>query len=283
VRGRENFERYVATEEPTAPDIPLVVLVDGGTASASEIVAGALQDYDRALVLGTTSYGKGLVQSVYNLDGGYALKMTTGKWFTPSGRSIQKPRKLMPDGSFVEVLPDSLETDSVRKARPRFKSASGRVVYGGGAITPDVIVPGDTLSTAEQKLAKTVLPKFTEFFSTVLQFAIDQKGKVAPNFTVPPAWHNEFYTRLTTAGVKLERPVYDAGVTWVDRYLEDRVAQASFGDSTSRRHSLHDDTQLLRAIALLRKAATQKEVFTAAAIDVPAPARKGMALRPPAN
>ena len=122
VRGRGEFQKFVAERDPLAPQVPLVVLVDGGSASASEIVAGALQDYDRALVLGTTSYGKGLVQSVYNLDGGYALKITTGKWYTPSGRSIQKERKMNADGQFVEVLPDSLETDSVRKARPTYKS-----------------------------------------------------------------------------------------------------------------------------------------------------------------
>jgi carboxyl-terminal processing protease len=128
VRGRAGFQEVLtATDDPIAPEIPLIVLTDGRTASASEIVAGALQDHDRAVIVGTTSFGKGLVQTVYPLEGGYALKMTTAKWYTPSGRSIQKERKLLPDGSFVEVLPDSMETDSVRKSRPKFKSGSYRL------------------------------------------------------------------------------------------------------------------------------------------------------------
>ena len=119
VRGRGGIPGSPLRQRPSRrAEIPLIVLTDGRTASASEIVAGALQDHDRALIVGTTSFGKGLVQTVYPLDGGYALKMTTAKWYTPSGRSIQKERKLLPDGSFVEVLPDSMETDSVRKITP---------------------------------------------------------------------------------------------------------------------------------------------------------------------
>ncbi len=265
VRGRAEFQKFVSQQDPLAPAIPLVVMVDGGSASASEIVAGALQDYDRALVVGTTSFGKGLVQSVYNLDGGYALKITTGKWYTPSGRSIQKDRKINAEGQFVEVMPDSLETDSVRKARPVFKSASGRTVYGGGAITPDVIVQSDTLSTAEQQLRRALLPVYGKYLAHVAAVAELQKGKISPNFEVQPAWRDEVYRRLIADTVKLDKAVWDAGSSDVDRSIEDRVAKIAFGDTLVRRRSLKDDNQLRRALEIMRQGNTQKDLFTAAA------------------
>ena len=172
-------------------------------------------------------------------------------------------------------MTDSLETDSVRKARPKFKSSSGRVVYGGGAITPDLIVPLDTISTAEQAVARAIAPNFQKFYSAVSSFAQEQKGKVRSDFTVVPAWREEIFKRMVADTVKMEKSVYDAGASWVDRYIENRVARIAFGDSTARRLQLKDDTQLQRAIEVLRKSTTQAQVFTAAAA-VPA-AKPGLA------
>src|SRR5215467_7279569 len=191
----------MAKAAPLAPTIPLVVMTDDRTASASEIVAGALQDHDRALVVGQTSFGKGLVQGVYDrLDGGYALKLTTGKWFTPSGRSIQRPRKFL-NGQFVDETPDSNETNATKKNRPVFKSDAGRTVYGGGGITPDVIVQDDTLTTLEQQFAKSIAPKSQDFFSTLNEYSMELAKNASPSFTVQPAWTNEFYNRIQAKGV----------------------------------------------------------------------------------
>ncbi len=262
VRGRAEYQHFVSQHDPLAPDIPLIVLVDGGSASASEIVAGALQDYDRALILGTTSFGKGLVQSVYNLDGGYALKITTGKWYTPSGRSIQKERKMTADGQYLEVRPDSLESDSVRKSRPVYESSSGRKLYGGGGITPDLVVAADTLTTPEQTLRRALLPFYGLYQSTVMAVAEEKKSSVTANFVVDPSWREEVYQRLTADTLKIDRAVWDAGATDVDRFLEDRVAKAAFGDTLVLRRTIKIDSQLRRAIELMQKGNTQQELLS---------------------
>jgi carboxyl-terminal processing protease len=268
VRSRSGDDQtYLAKERPLAPTIPLVVMTDGGAASASEIVAGSLQDHDRALVVGTTSFGKGLVQTLFPLDGGYYLKMTTAKWYTPSGRSIQKERKFV-DGKFVEeAAPDSLEGDSVKKTRPMFKSDAGRTVYGGGGITPDVIVKPDTLSTVEQQVGKAIFAKLQESYAILANYAVELKPSItSPNFVVQPAWREEFYKRLQGVGVAIDRKQYDAATPYVDRLLGNRIAKLVYGDSAVKRREFNsnDDLQLRKAVDILQKGQTQQDLFTIA-------------------
>ncbi|MBW3661117.1 MAG: S41 family peptidase, partial [Gemmatimonadetes bacterium] len=136
-RMAESDRTYNARDNDDFSVHPMVVLIDRSSASASEILAGALQDHDRALLLGQSTWGKGLVQSVFPLEGGYALKMTTAKWFTPTGRTIQRERKVV-DGRFVEepVIDSLAAGDSLKKTLPTFKTGAGRTVYGGGGVTP---------------------------------------------------------------------------------------------------------------------------------------------------
>jgi carboxyl-terminal processing protease len=264
VKGREGPTSVeIAKAQPIAPSIPLVVLTDERSASASEIVAGALQDHDRALVVGQTSFGKGLVQGVYPLDGGYALKLTTGKWFTPSGRSIQRPRKFV-NGQFVETPPDTNETNATKTKRPAYKSDGGRVVYGGGGIAPDVIVQDDTLTTAEQQFAKAIAPKFPDFSTALNDYAMELGKTAGGHFTLQPAWLDELYNRIQAKGVAVDRKLYDGASRWIGRQLDDRVAHFAVGDSLSRRRSLPYDNPLKKAIEMLEKANSQRDLFTQA-------------------
>ncbi|MDR0754856.1 MAG: S41 family peptidase [Prevotellaceae bacterium] len=147
-RGRiKDFDySYKTKEEPLLADIPIVVLVNNGSASSSEIVAGALQDLDRAVIAGTRTFGKGLVQTVRELGYNSRIKLTTAKYYIPSGRCIQAHNfsKLNEDGS-VATIPDSLKKE--------FNTAHGRKVYDGGGIMPDIEVQADEFSDIAISLA----------------------------------------------------------------------------------------------------------------------------------
>ncbi len=264
VRSRTGAPQVYGTRGKAAfPSLPLTVLTDGYSASASEIVAGALQDHDRALIVGTTSFGKGLVQTLFPLDGGYALKITTAKWYTPSGRSIQRERKFV-DGKYVEVRPDSLETEAERKARPVFRSDAGRIVYGGGGVTPDVLVREDTLTTPEQTLAKALAPKSQDVYVTLSEYALELSHSATQATRALPAWRDEMYRRLVAKGVTMDRAQYDAGARYIDRLLEKKVITLAFGDSTAKRRDLPDDAPLRRALDLMSRSTTQRELIAAA-------------------
>src|SRR5213079_402290 len=130
VRARNGeTQSYVARGQPALPNVPLIVLTDEGSASASEIVAGALQDHDRAVIVGQTSFGKGLVQSVYPLSKNAGLALTTQKWYTPSGRLIQRDYSQISQFDYYNHREALAKKDDIKR------SDTGRVVYGGGGVT----------------------------------------------------------------------------------------------------------------------------------------------------
>lgn len=141
-KGRipSSYRDFYATKEATHPLYPLIILIDHGSASASEIVAGAVQDWDRGLIMGKTSFGKGLVQSQYPFKDGSVLLVTTAKYYTPSGRCIQRNYShISKDEYYKEAYVDSL-IEKNSKNLPAYKTFGGRTVYGGGGIRPDVFL-----------------------------------------------------------------------------------------------------------------------------------------------
>ena len=263
-------ETYRATTDD-AYDLPMVVLVDPYSASAAEIVAGALQDHDRALVVGNTSYGKGSVQSLFRLSGGNFLKMTTGKWYTPVGRSIQKPFRA--NDANAEADPDSVPADTAAGATPdttrrrAYRTDAGRTVLGGGGIVPDVVVRPDTTTLGERAMISAVSRKASIFNDVMMRYAVEYERRasnLSRDFQITPEMHRELFNRLRTAGVELTWEQFEAGRRLIDARLVNEIAVSRFGPSVAAQRNDVDDRTLQQAIRLLQGADTQAALFQAA-------------------
>ena len=262
-RGRvQNSDQdYHAREDGDHNDIPLVVLVNRSSASASEIVSGAIQDHDRGLIVGETTFGKALVQSVYRVSQEAGLALTTARYYTPSGRLIQRPW----DGTFDEYL-----TYSMRDQKPaehamneRRLTDAGREVFGGGGVEPDHFMAGpiegfDPTTFGRLLAVRQEFAMFAERFSAEGDTRIQEQGRGRPRlsrgFVIDDAMMADFRSQLESRGLRSDEAAFAADEAFIRAMMHYQIDLALFSLDEARRNLTVRDPQAQFAITLFPEA-----------------------------
>ena len=265
-RRPEFNEEYTSTGNGRCTDIPLIILVNTGSASASEIVAGAVQDWDRGLIVGETTFGKGLVQRQFDLPDKSAFRLTIAKYYTPSGRLIQRPYGTDPteyrraafnrDEEEGENIQHEEEKDSTK---PLFRTATGRPVYGGGGITPDYIIKSDRASSFyAQLLGKGVFREYSIYYADKNESKIREKYNnleaYRVNFEIDNQMMNEFDSFAGKKGVVIDTAQYQKDLTYIKTRIKAEVARVLWGSEGWYSVIRADDNQLKKALTLFPEA-----------------------------
>ena len=219
-KGRDEKQtiKYLAQAAPIFPDKPLVVLVDEGTASASEIVAGAVQDWDRGVIIGNNTYGKGLVQQIFDLPMNAYIKLTVAKYYIPSGRCIQKPETR----NGANVAGNEQEQIQKLEQEEKFYTKGGRLVFGEGGIAPDIQVKEENLSPIQINLEREAV-----FFD----FAVRYAGKhpdLPPNFEVDQKMLDDFTEFLKEINFTYQSPL-EVELKNLKKSIQEESVDTSFG------------------------------------------------------
>src|SRR6516165_2650174 len=247
--GRASAEKvYKAAHGNSGKEYPLVVLVNRGTASAAEIVAGAIQDHDRGLIVGETTFGKGLVQTVYPLSENTGLALTTAKYYTPSGRLIQRDYNGVSLYDYYYNNRDEGDTTSASGPSREVKMTdSGRTVYGGGGINPDIVIP----ALKSNKFQDTLLQKYA-FFNFSKHYVINHK--VAQSFQVDDAVMEEFRKFLDSQQIQFTEADLAENNEWVRSNIKAELFVNEFGQQEGLKVHTETDPLVAKALDLLPKA-----------------------------
>jgi carboxyl-terminal processing protease len=263
-RGRtsNSHQDYRASDEGEFTDIPVVVLVNRNSASASEIVSGALQDHDRAYIVGETTFGKALVQSVYRISNGAGLALTTAHYYTPSGRLIQRPW----DATFDEYLSYSSREQEVNKPHSPSdlkRTDAGRPVYSGGGIEPDRHIAGQYEGFNPTAFGRTLwgrqefedyAQKFTAEGDTRVTQESTGRRNVSPNFAVDEAMLADFREHLKGERIRIDDQAFEKDLPFIKAMIRYRIDEVVFGITEARRHLLAEDPQAQLGLSLFSEA-----------------------------
>jgi carboxyl-terminal processing protease len=271
-RAKGSSRTFVDQAKQQWPELPIVVLVDEFTASAAEIIAGAMQDHDRAVIVGAPTYGKGLVQTLFPMGEGVALKLTTARWYTPSGRTIQREAKDEGDQALQAMReagvapPDTtgVEPDTSIRSRPVFRTDAGRAVRGGGGIVPDVVVRQDTLTGSEKEFARSIGEKVPQYRDVLTSYALELKRAGAlssPEFAITPEMRRQVRIRLRSKGVEFTDEVYEGSADLVSEQISYEAARYVFGRPAEFRRRAANDRQMQEALTLLRNARNPEQLL----------------------